>query len=43
MLSPLRLARIPAEDEAMRPKIREFLDREWQDAPAGMRALLDGI
>ena len=38
MLSPLRLARIPAEDEAMRPKIREFLDREWQDAPAGMRA-----
>ena len=35
---PLTLARIPAEDEALRPKIRAFLDTEWRDVPAGQRA-----
>ncbi len=38
MLSPLKLERIPAQDEAMRPKIRAFLDKEWRDGPTGMRA-----
>lgn len=34
----LSLFRIPPEDEALRPKIRAFLDAEWGDAPAGRRA-----
>ena len=38
MLAPLSLARIPPEDEALRPKIRAFLDAEWRDVPAGPRA-----
>ena len=38
MFVPLSLARIPAEDEALRPKIRAFLDAEWHDMPAGQRA-----
>jgi len=38
MLPPLTLARIPAEDEALRPKIRAFLDAHWHEPPAGRRA-----
>ncbi len=38
MFAPLSLARIPSEDEALRPKIRAFLDVEWHDMPAGQRA-----
>ena len=29
---------IPAEDEALRPRIRAFLDQHWRDVPAQVRA-----
>lgn len=38
MAVALTLSRIPPEDEALRPKIRAFLDAEWGDASAGRRA-----
>ena len=38
MLAPLTLEAIPPEDEALRPKIRSFLDAELPKVDAGVRA-----
>ncbi len=38
MIEEFELQGIPSEDEALRPLIRDFLDRHWRDAPASTRA-----
>ncbi len=38
MIEAIELQAIPPEDEALRPRIRAFLDAHWHDAPAAARA-----
>ncbi|HEY5634123.1 MAG TPA: acyl-CoA dehydrogenase family protein [Burkholderiaceae bacterium] len=38
MIEEFELQAIPAEDEALRPRVRAFLDQHWRDVPAQVRA-----